>query len=313
MINSSFLSVETPIKGPIRRSDEVTPVKSVNLTKRFRPSPQIQRQLMQFERVHRFQYHESVRFLPLNELRITFKLVGALSEFFKQTIDIPDTVKKYEEAAVDSKYFHAQMRDYISEEFDCQIDYSFCIVSVLHYINIFEVCLEDALCELFQFSTSQSLCQQCVSGDDHQERKELADRHNFNLLNGLLMVKEVSDISDSDDSFDDPAFCGGEDLVSDSSDPSLSEKDTDMSDKISNDADADFLFNPFTIDDDHSSDVEFSFNPFEVCADESDVFNSTVNPLAGCNGGLKTLSDCSPVAHIKKKKTSIVITVGKAF
>ena len=308
MINSSFLSIETPVKVSLRQHDEVTPVKCVNLNKRFRPTPEIQRQLAQFERIHNFQYHENIRFMPLQELGITKKLVSSLSEFFKQKIDIPDTVKKYEEAAIDSKYFDAFMREYISEEFSCQTDYSFSIVSVLHYVNIHDISLEDALCELFEFSTSQSLCQICVRGHDPDERKDLADRHNFNLLNSLLMKRD-DDISGSDDSADDPTCVIGK-LGSESSEEHtemFSEKDTNVKETIPRNVDQDFFFNPFFKDNySHSeiSEVECAFNPFQVDAGESSVLNSTLafNPFGGCEGGIETLKDCSPVAHVKSKE-----------
>ena len=317
MINSSFLSIETPVKLSIRKQDEVTPVKCVNLNKRFKPTPDIQRQLTQFERIHNFQYHENVRFLPLKELGITNNLVSSLSAFFKQTIDIPDTVKKYEEAAIDSKYFNVFLRDYISEEFDCQIDYSFSIVSVLHYVHIYDVTLDDALCELFEFSTSQSLCQLCVRGDDPKERKDIADRHNFNLLNSLLVRKD-GDISGSDDSLDDPTCDIGLEPSEEDTDSS-SEIDANVSEKFPKADDKEFFFNPFLSDNNYAhseyNEAEFIFNPFEVIDGESNVLNSTIafNPFGGCEGGLGGLNDCSPVAHLKNQKVISCDHCGKTF
>ena len=80
MINSSFLSIETPVKASLRRKEEVTPVKSVNLSKRFKPSLTIKRQLTQLLRIHNFQFHVDIKFVPLKELGISVKLRNGLSE-----------------------------------------------------------------------------------------------------------------------------------------------------------------------------------------------------------------------------------------
>ena len=324
MINSSFLSIETPVKASLRRKEEVTPVKSVNLSKRFKPSLTIKRQLTQLLRIHNFQFHVDIKFVPLKELGISVKLRNGLSEFFKQSVDIPDTVRKHEEFAMDSKYFDSFIRDYIAEEFMCQTEYSFSIISVLHYIHLFGVSLDDALCELFEFSTSHSLCQMCVTGDDQEERKELANRHNFLLLKSLLKEKEVKkndvfDICASDDSLNDPA-CDLEKLESTSEEVTScsSNKDTVDQDKSRMDNEEDFCFNPFVTGNKHSSSEDvFSFNPFTVASDVNEVLNSTIafNPFTESDTfkGIEDIKDCSPVGHVKERKIIVCDHCGKGF
>ena len=80
MIDCSFLSVETPVKVFIRRKDEVTPVKC-DLNKRFCPSAKLKRKLIEIDRVHYFQFHEDVRFLPLKDLKISKKILNELSKY----------------------------------------------------------------------------------------------------------------------------------------------------------------------------------------------------------------------------------------
>lgn len=269
MIDCSFLSVETPVKVFIRRKDEVTPVKC-DLNKRFCPSAKLKRKLIEIDRVHYFQFHEDVRFLPLKDLKISKKILNELSKFFQSTIDIPDLIKKHEEIAIDAKYFTPLMKDYIGEEFGCVTEYSFCIISVLHYVHRFNVTIEDALCELLVLSTSLSLCPRCINGDTERERMKMAERHNLVLLESLQSLDTcVGELCVSDDSVSDPT-CLLEDLPRSSKDGDSSmdlgsshELDFNNLESKKLKSDNEVNFNPFRSDE--SCDLvvdEFCFNPF---------------------------------------------------
>ena len=342
MIDSSFLSIETPVKVFIRRKEEITPAKCVNLSKRFSPSLTLRKQLAQIERVHNFQFHDSVQFVPLSEIGISKKLLNALSTFFKNSVDIPDTVKKHEEVAIDSKYFNSVIRDYIGEEFNCQIEYSFCIVSVLLYIHRYGVSLEEALCELFRFSTSLSLCDQCVTGDDTIDKRKVADIHNFLLLKSLMKEPEVSDVCASEDSRDDPT-CNIKDFLSSPSEDTDScgfdKKEFNGGDSSS--IEDDFSFNPFVetnevqevltstpisfnpfVENNSPQEVlktpSYRFNPLEENIHAQEVLNSTIsfNPFVESDNNFKEfeeLRDSSFVRPVKERKYINCDYCGKMF
>ena len=281
MINSSALEVETPVKVFIRRKNEVTPVKC-DLNKRFCPSAFLKRKLIQIDRVHYFQFHENICFLPLKDLKISKRILNELSKFFQSSMDIPDLIKKHEEIALDAKYYSPLMRDYIAEEFGCLSEYSFCIISVLHYIKRFNVSSEDALCELFLMSTSLSLCPSCTNGDTELERKKLAEMHNFILLESLKKEFDacVTDLCVSDDSDRDPT-CRPEDLPRSSKDGESSLDSESSQDSNSNNLEKKTLntenevyFNPFqSVESCKLVDDDFCFNPFIDDLKDKEVYN----------------------------------------
>ena len=249
-----------------------------------------------FVRVHNFQLHEEVKFYPLRTLGITNKLLEGMTKFFSELVDIPDTIFKLEEIAVNVNYFNDHLKVYISEEFNCQTEYSFSIISVLHYIHKYSVSLEDALSELFQLSTCQSLCEKCVTGGNPREREIFADLHNQRLLTSLLKESEISEVFASDDSFDDPEFIvpvDVDDLAS----------SVDSSDDLCSNSDISEGFNPFTTEEiEANSEEEFSFNPFveennTAGNDVNKVLNSTIafNPFHESERNFEEFKDCSSI------------------
>lgn len=281
MFNCSILNIVTPVKVYIRRKEEVTPVKCADANKRFSPSLKVKKQLANIERCHNFQFHETVEFFPLTKLGINKKLRQELSTFFQTLLDIPDIVIKHEEIALDYEYFNSLMREYIAEEFNVQPDYSFCIISVLHYIKRFNVTVDEALHELFELSTNLSLCSKCISCGDPLNRKKLADMHNIKFLKSLVTSSDIGDVAASDDSFDDPEFLHVTCKES-SKDDSCSSKNCDDTTE----------FNPFSCSESQVMEEEsLSFSPFNnddlldsECEEtaEKDILNSTpdFNPFA---------------------------------
>ena len=99
----------------------------------------------------------------------------------------------------------------------------------------------------------------------------------------------------------------------------ISKKDASESEhKVDDDDDKDLCFNPFAANNNRllSDEDFFSFNPFSVHSDEN-VLNSTVsfNPLSDTDDRCKSLdiSDCSPVGHVKERKTIVCDHCGKTF
>ena len=137
MIDSSSLSIVTPQKNFIRPV-ELTPIKLGKVNERFAPSSSGKKVLKQFQRVHQFQCHEPVEFKDLKDLNMDRNVAEEISVFLVST-DIPDTIYRLEEIAVENNRFHPCIKEYIAEEFDCDQEYSFAIIAVFHYMDKFKV------------------------------------------------------------------------------------------------------------------------------------------------------------------------------
>ena len=268
MFNSSFLNIETPKKNYIRQV-ELTPVKLGVFNEPFRPSWSVKKKLSQMLRIHNFQYHQPVKFLNLKELNMNRDVSEEIVAFMA-TCDIPDTISRLEEIALETEFFNVDLKEYISEEFNCEQKYSFGVLAVFHYMKIFHIGKEAALEELFTLSIKKAVCLKCISGlSSDADKVKAADVHNFQLLKSLRFCDAENDYTDqdldSDDSMNDKEYKRESD-EEESSDESIStpvKNDHKVSKKI---------FNPFLSPEKDNDVFEFSledelipnlkFNPF---------------------------------------------------
>ena len=255
MFNSSHLCIETPRKDYLRECS-MTPVKVGIVEERFKPTYSVKKILKQVKRVHNFQCHEPVKYVELDKLAMN-RETGKLICDYLEDVDISDTVKRFEELAEDKQIYDCDIRDYLAEEWDCPLDYSYAIVAVFSYMKQYDVSVQIALQDLFTLSSLKSLCDQCVIGPKlPQDKIKAAEYFNFTLVRSMLVDCAV----ESDDSFKDP------DCV-------LSEGGKSSSEESSKTGKVTAVLNPLAPQKD-SSVYEFKddikvFNPF-MASDESD-------------------------------------------
>ena len=298
MANCSFLSIETPVKVYIRNKNEVSPVKVSKNLERWCPTPKMKKMLAQLLRAHDFQFHTSISFKPLEDLNISRKTAKQLTDFFQSEIDVPDVVKRLEEIAYKSNYYDMFMRDYITEEFECQTEYSFCVITVLHYIQYFKISIEEACEEVFFFSSSKSLCELCVP--EENKNKNLAQKHNYELLtamiNSRVMVSDDLDITD--DSSEDRTY-----QVKESGESTMSSSrrscDQQSEDVKTSGSDEEFFFNPFIVG--SKSAVNEQLNLMDV---NKEYMNSTAieESHPALQNGIEDISDIQ--VHVKCRGSS---------
>ena len=200
MFNSSQLNIITPEKTclEIRHLTPLIPMKG-----RFQPSSHVKNVVAQVNRVHSYQFHDPVKFLSLSELNFSFRNVKTISNHLRN-FDKPNIIFKFEELAVENKFYDVDIREYMTEEFDIELDFAFPIIAVLTYQKICGVGLEDALAELFSMSVLSTVCEKCVTGVDNPEDKSKAiDYYNVRLVK----MANLNALTDSDtDSLIDPHF-----------------------------------------------------------------------------------------------------------
>ena len=88
------------------------------------------------------------------------------------------------------------MKEFIAEEFSTTTEFSFSVLAVLNYMTVFSVSLEEALLELFQLPSNESVCELCIETES-EDRSQASDRFNF------LLIQKSIDRGVIDDSFDD--------------------------------------------------------------------------------------------------------------
>ena len=272
MISSSFLDVTTPVKEYVLSGD-VTPQK-IGSEKRFCPSADISHKISQMLRVHSFLRHEEIQFFDLRSFNMTGKTADELSRAL-QDFDVPDVIKRMEEIAVKRNYFTPFLSKYVSEEYCIQEDYSFTAVALLHYIDKKSVNVGEAVTELLELSSSQSICKLCcTTGLNATEKEKIAKLHNFEVLKTLRKHESDSDkdISLSDDSKDDALYIDSNDKEQSSEASNETMSDFDLQSHIRE-------FNPFDSSDEDDQSLEekrsdvnstISFNPFDEEDSDSD-------------------------------------------
>ena len=196
-MNSSLLVVETPKKRTIS-SKKDTAVECRNGLKRVSPSRDIIKILKGLERLHRFQYHWEVSLVDMKKMScLSKKLTEDLGFYFQsETPDIPEVIFKLEEIATDEGYYNLFLKEFLSEEFSTDAEFSFSILTVLNYMTVFSVSLAEALHELFQLPSNESVCELCI--ETEAEDKEKAS-NSFNFI----LIQNSIDKGGIDDSYDD--------------------------------------------------------------------------------------------------------------
>ena len=237
-------------------------------------------------RVHSFMKHEEVEFLDLRSFNISEKSADELSRNLQTHFDIPDTIQRMEEIALTRKYFTPFLSQYVAEEYSIQEEYSFTAIALLHYINRKGVTVDEAVTELLKLSTCQSICVLCCSaGLNEEEREKIVKLHNYDVLKTLNYFESYSDedISNSDDSTNDPPYLEKEDTES-----SSEETDEPMGGDASSQIQG---FNPFDSSEDeesrtgtrkHDLNSTAFFNPFDDDDSESEQSKSTPKSVIMC-------------------------------
>ena len=119
MFNSSFLDINTPSK--VTTMDKVKDHTKSQYTRRFVPSERVKRKLSRVNRAHKFFYHNQLEQKSLKELKLNERVDENLVKFLIVK-DIPDALNRMEEILVENKYLDQDIKDYISEEFECDKD-----------------------------------------------------------------------------------------------------------------------------------------------------------------------------------------------
>ena len=156
-MNSSLCVVETPKKKFI----SVKSGASQNLvlqSHRFSPPKSILTLLSNAARIHAFQFHTEVSFSDLREMDfMNRKLASSLNSFFSsESPDIPDVIVKLETIALEESYYGQFLKEYIAEEFSIQPDFSFCVLAILNYMNLYKLSVDEAICDIFRVSSRQA-------------------------------------------------------------------------------------------------------------------------------------------------------------
>ena len=73
--------------------------------------------VVQVNRIHAYQFHESVKFIVLSDLNFSSKCVKTISDHLKR-FDKPNIILKFEELAIKSLFYDEEVREYMAEEFD---------------------------------------------------------------------------------------------------------------------------------------------------------------------------------------------------
>ena len=228
-------------------------------------SPSETKALDQMLRSHDFLKHEELVLWDLREFSVDVKTADMLSRFLQKNIDIPDSILRMEEIAIERKYFTDFLAKYIAEEYSIQEHYSFCVVALLNYCKSKLVCLDDAITELIFLSSKQTICFKCCTeGETPKEKREIVNHHNHNILKSLdydvSSDEDEGDLFSEDDSVNDPLYKGDEEA--DSSPDTTSSLDREMDRNVNK-----FRgYNPFD-----SSDEE------EIVKNPTSVFNSSVS------------------------------------
>ena len=156
-MNSSLCVVETPKKKFISVQSG-SGQSSVLHSDRFSPPKAILTLLSNAERIHAFQFHTEVTFSDLREMNfMNRKLVSSLNTFFTgESPDIPDVIVKLETIALEESYYGQFLKEYIAEEFSIQPDFSFCVLAILNYMNLYKLSVDEAICDIFRVSSRKA-------------------------------------------------------------------------------------------------------------------------------------------------------------
>ena len=314
-INSSCLNIITPQKCFIQ-CVESTPVKIGKVPQRFCPSYSVKTKLKQIERVHGYRCHMEVDFETLKELNISRKEGEEIVEFLL-TADIPDIITKLEIIAIDKEFFNQDVKEYLSEEFDCDPEFSFSIICIFHYMSKLKVGLAAAITELFKLSHDGAVCIQCIDhGGETSESQKAVEFYNFRLLQSLSWKDSAKDdISCSDDSKGDPDFgcdehSSDDDCTDDDGKTGDSTFKSDKADKTSNRGQQlkpASVSNPFMSPEKHSDTFEFNDgeesstaqfqNPF-MSSTESETEFSRFSPNANSTAFFKPSSSSNKIENV---------------
>ena len=246
MINSSHLNIITPQKTYFYTQDAT----QVKYRKgRFEPSKTVKDMLDQLKRVHDYQFHKPVEFLSLHDLSFLENDIEVISTHI-QSFDIPDLLRKFELIAVEKSAYDGEIREYLAEELNIELDFVFPVIAVLSYKKMHKICVEDALSELFSMSVLKSVCEICAFGvEEPVDKVKAVEFHNASLIKSII---SLNDSTEGDDSIIDPRYSP---RVVSSSTESESVGNADVMRKVKDDVEncvqsskKSDIFNPFMSD-----------------------------------------------------------------
>ena len=181
-MNCSSLAIVTPHKVLIREK-KLKPLKLVPNT-RFSLSEEHEALLSKVDRVHHFQYHKRFEFKDLPSLGLTQNDVSELRNLVVNTKpDISDLVLTIEEVVIENKKYNGFIKQYIAEEFQIDSHYGFLCFCTLNYSKMYKISISEALYELLDLSSSESLCPLCIEGEDENGKVIMSRRHNLAVFN----------------------------------------------------------------------------------------------------------------------------------
>ena len=229
MFNSTYLGVDTPQKTILSAQVHKN---VLTCPDRFAPTREVKKSLEQITRVHQYLYHEPLVCMSLEEMHLNHvsgdKIVGFLLDQ-----SIPDSIMRMEELLLAEGGLNKTIRDYISEEFDCDKTLSFPLLCVFMYIKTYKLNYADALEELFNLPLKDTVCKDCIEVSKETDKAKCSDYHNFKVLQEYRFnPKELLDISD--DSANDPDYSRKRDVFNISCDSSSERSSQKMCESVSN-------------------------------------------------------------------------------
>ena len=228
MFNSTYLGVDTPQKTilPTQVHKDI-----MACPDRFAPSKEVKKSLEQIVRVHKYLYHAPLVSMSLEEMNLSHVSGDKIVEFLLDQ-SIPDSIMRMEELLIAEGVLNKTIRDYISEEFDCDKTLSFPLLCVFMYIQTHKLTYTDALEELFCLPLTDTVCKECVDVSKDKDKAKCLDYHNFKVLQDYRFnPNELLDISD--DSVKDPDYSIKRDVFNISCDSS-SKKSSQVCETVSN-------------------------------------------------------------------------------
>ena len=265
-VDSYAAIIETPEKI------ETDLLNSPSLDKdRCSPSSDLKSLLKGLERLHSF-CHASSGIESIENMKLDLKTKNTVIELFSGfESDLSDWILQKENYLCDLDKYSAFSRDFIHYQFLVQKDHSIAVLLFLNYIKKFSVAPSTALVELFKLRVEETLCLYCYDRNQEQQNSNLEiKKHNVNYLKSML----ANEISDLDDSYDDPQFTPDKMFghESDNSTDVTSKEETEIGKAETLIKEDKLVSNPFENSDEDIykfQETESRVNPFENSDDEA--------------------------------------------
>ena len=167
-INSFACSIITPVKTSQFPCATITPEKdsrTINTLKRMTrcsATAEQKRVLQSMERSHKFLCHGKVKYSELESRGLTLSSVEEIQRYFNENMpDIPDSILKQEEEAIELGEFCDKRRKYIAEDFEIPTEYSFLTICLLSYGIEHKVSVAESEHDLLDLFSASLICDEC--------------------------------------------------------------------------------------------------------------------------------------------------------